>query len=63
MLAPVALVLLTDSFQSIFALVIGVLLTIFFPKISIEKIQAKYIWPKIIAICITGIGTYLLFMK
>ena len=63
MLAPIALVLLTDSFQSIFALIIGIFLTIFLPRVSIEKIQAKYIWPKIIAICITGIGTYLLLMK
>ena len=63
MLAPVALVLLADSFQSVFAIIIGVFLTIFLPKISTEKIQAKYLWPKIIAICITGIGTYLLFMK
>jgi len=63
MLAPVALVLLTDSFQSIFAMLIGIFLTIFLPKISTEKIQAKYIWPKIIAICITGVGTYILFMK
>ena len=63
MLAPIALVLLTDSFQSVFALMIGVFLTVFFPKIATEKIQAKHIWPKIIAICITGIGTYLLFMK
>lgn len=63
MLAPLALVLLTDSFQSIFALIIGVFLTIFLPRISFEKIQARYIWPKIIAICITGIGTYILLMK
>jgi drug/metabolite transporter (DMT)-like permease len=63
MLAPVALVLLTNSFQSFFVLIIGILLTVFFPKILVEKIQAKYIWPKIVAICITGIGTYLLFVK
>jgi len=63
LLAPIALVLLTNSFQSIFALIIGVFLTVFFPRIAVEKIQSKYIWPKIIAICITGIGTYLLFMK
>ena len=63
MLAPVALVLLTDSFQSVFALIIGIFLTIFFPRISIEKIEARHIWPKIIAICLTGIGTYLLLMK
>lgn len=63
MLAPIALVLLTDSFQSIFALIIGILLTVFLPQVSIEKIQAKHIWQKIIAICITGIGTYLLFLS
>lgn len=63
MLAPIALVLLTDSFQSIFALIIGIFLTIFLPKISTEKIQAKYLWPKIMAICVTGVGTYLLFIK
>ncbi len=63
MLAPVALVLLTDSFQSIFALLIGIFLTMFFPKISVEKIQAKHIWQKVIAILITGIGTYLLFLS
>ena len=62
-MAPVSLVLLTDSFQPIFAMIIGIFLTIFFPKISVEKIGAKHLWPKIIAICITGIGTYLLFLK
>jgi hypothetical protein len=62
-MAPVALVLLTDSFQPVFVLAIGIFLTIFFPKISVEKIGAKHLWPKIAAICITGIGTYLLFMK
>lgn len=60
MLAPVALVLLINSFQTIFVLIIGITLTIFFPKITVEKIQAKHIWQKVIAILITGIGTYLL---
>ena len=62
-LAPIGLVLLTESFQPIFVLAIGLFLTFFFPKIIVERIQAKHIWPKIIAICITGIGTYLLFIK
>jgi len=62
MLAPVGLVLLTESFQPIFVLAIGIFLTIFFPKITTEKIHAKHLWQKIIAICITGIGTYLLFI-
>lgn len=63
LLAPIALVLLAESFQPIFVLAIGIFLTIFFPKISVEKIQAKHLWPKIIAICLTGIGTYLLFLS
>lgn len=62
LLAPVGLVLLTESFQPIFVLIIGIILTIFFPKISTEKIRAKHLWPKILAICITGVGTYLLLM-
>lgn len=60
LLAPIALVLLANSFQSIFVLGIGILLTVFFPKISVEKIHAEHLWQKFIAICITGIGTYLL---
>ncbi len=60
LLAPIGLVLLTESFQPIFVLIIGLFLTFFFPKVIVEKIQAKHLWPKIIAICITGIGTYLL---
>lgn len=63
LLAPIGLVLLTESFQPIFVFIIGIFLTIFFPNISAEKIQAKHIWQKIIAICITGVGTYLLFLS
>ena len=62
LLAPISLVLLTNSFQPIFVLVIGVVLTVFFPRIVVEKITAKNLWQKIIAICITGIGTYILLM-
>jgi drug/metabolite transporter (DMT)-like permease len=61
LLAPIGLVLLTESFQPIFVLAIGIFLTIFYPKVSVEKIQAKHIWQKVLAICITGIGTYILF--
>lgn len=60
MLAPIALILLAESFQPIFVFAIGIFLTIFFPKISVENIEAKHIWQKVIAITITGIGTYLL---
>ena len=61
-MAPVSLVLLTDSFQPVFVLAIGIFLTIFFKKITVEKIQAKHLWQKIFAIIVTGIGTYLLFI-
>ena len=61
-MAPVSLVLLTDSFQPVFVLAIGIFLTIFFNKITVEKIQAKHLWQKIFAIIVTGIGTYLLFI-
>jgi len=60
MLAPIGLVLLAESFQPIFVFTIGVVLTLFFPHISVEKIQAKHLFQKFIAICITGIGAYLL---
>ncbi len=60
LLAPVGLVLLTESFQPIFVLIIGVLLTMFFPKITVEKVRARHLWQKIIAIGITGVGTCLL---
>ena len=62
LIAPIGLVLLTESFQPIFVLLIGIFLTIYFPKISAEKIHAKHLWQKVIAICITGIGTYLLLI-
>jgi drug/metabolite transporter (DMT)-like permease len=60
LLAPIGLVLLTESFQPIFVFAIGIFLTIFFPKIITEKIHTKHVIQKIIAITITGIGTYLL---
>lgn len=60
LLAPIALILLTQSFQPIFVLIIAIVLTLFFPKISVENVEAKHLWQKIIAILITGIGTYLL---
>lgn len=60
MLAPVALILLGNSFQNIFVLLIGVFLTVFFPKLYKEQIEKKHIIQKLIAILVTAIGTYLL---
>lgn len=61
--APISLVLLANSFQPIFVLAIGITITIFFPHISVEKVEAKHLWQKLIAILITGIGTYLLLLS
>lgn len=60
MLAPVALVLLTQSFQPFFVFAIGLFMTMFFPKIIVEKIHIRHVVPKIAAIILTGIGVYIL---
>jgi drug/metabolite transporter (DMT)-like permease len=62
LLAPVALVLLANAYQPVFVLIIGILLTIFFPKIVSEKIQLKHLIQKILVIGVMLIGTYLLFI-
>lgn len=60
LMAPIALTLMMESFQAFFVLAIGIVLTIFFPHISEEKIQLRNILQKILAIIVTGIGTYIL---
>ncbi len=60
MLAPVALVLLINCFQPMFVLVIGILIAVFFPKLATEKHTRRGLAQKVIAIAITGAGTYLL---
>lgn len=63
LLAPIALVLLIDSFQPFFVLIIGIFLTVFFPKLYSEEIDSKHLTQKIVAIVLTFIGTYLLFIS
>ena len=60
LLAPIGLVLLTESFQPIFVFMLGIFFTFFIPKVATEKIYARHILQKVLAICITAIGTYLL---
>lgn len=62
LLAPIALVLLTESYQPLFALMIGVGITLFFPRILQEKMHVRHLWQKGFAIAVTGLGTYLLFI-
>lgn len=61
-LAPVALVLLAESYQPLFVLGIGIFLTLFFPRLIVEKLHAHHLWQKMLAIGVTGSGTYLLFI-
>lgn len=60
MLAPVALALLAETFQAFFVLILGVVLTFFLPKIFNERIGKGTIAKKLIALVITGAGTYIL---
>lgn len=62
MIAPVALVLLTNSYQPLFVFAIGVILTLFFPKLGGENLRLMNVAQKLAAIIIVGIGTYLLFL-
>ena len=63
LLAPVALVaLMIDSFQPIFVFLIGIFLTVFFPKISEEDISKSELIKKCIAILVILIGGYIITM-
>jgi len=57
---PVFLVQTVVSTQPIFILLIGIILTIFFPKISKQKIYGKHLVHKIIAILIIVLGGILI---
>jgi drug/metabolite transporter (DMT)-like permease len=58
-LTPVTLVWIINGLQPLFVFIFGILLTIFFPKISKEDISKKTLIQRIIAIIIITIGTYL----
>lgn len=55
---PVSMTLLMNSFQPIFVLLIGLALTILLPKIQVEHVNGRNLWQKLIAIALTGAGTY-----
>lgn len=57
-LIPVSLTLLMNSFQPIFVLLIGLVLTIVLPKIQVEHVSSRNLWQKLMAIALTGLGTY-----
>lgn len=61
MLAPVALVLVVSSYQPLFVLILGTILSVFLPAISSEKITRAHLFQKISAIVIILIGSYFLY--
>ena len=58
--APVALVQSVGGLQPAFVLIIGIILTLFFPKFGKEALETKFLAQKIIGIVIITFGVYLL---
>src|SRR3989338_5258563 len=61
LIAPVALVFVVNSYQSLFVFIAGVLFTIFLPQFASEKISRGHFFHKLISIIIILIGSYLLY--
>lgn len=60
LLAPLALVTLISGLQPAFVFLIGIALTIFFPKYGKENLQKKHFLQKLMSILIILAGTYFL---
>lgn len=57
LIAPVVLVSLVNSFQPVFVFALGIILTLFFPKISKESVNKKALAQKIVGIGLVIVGT------
>jgi hypothetical protein len=60
LLAPVALVLLVNSFQSLFVFVLGIVLTVFFPRVAQESLGRTKLLQKGVGIGLLLAGGYLI---
>jgi drug/metabolite transporter (DMT)-like permease len=60
LLAPVALVLLVGSFQSLFVLALGIVLTLFFPRVTEESLGRMKLLQKGAGIGLMLVGGYLI---
>ena len=60
LMVPVGILLLSDTFQPLFVLIIAIFLTIFFPKVIAERVDTGRLVQKILSILITGVGVYIL---
>lgn len=61
LLAPIALIMTTNGYQPILVFVEGIILTLFFPKISKENVSLKHLAHKILAILIVFMGTFVMY--
>lgn len=61
LLAPLALVSLVGGFQPIILLIMGIIITLLWPKFGQESLLRKDILQKIFSIAVIFCGTYLLF--
>ena len=60
LLAPVALVLLVNSFQPLFVFTFGVVLTLFVPRVAKESLDRMKMLQKAAGICLMLVGGYLI---
>ncbi|MFA6586287.1 MAG: EamA family transporter [Candidatus Paceibacterota bacterium] len=61
--APVVLVLVVNTYQTVFTFIIGISLTLFLPHIVTEKISKRHLAHRILAIVIILIGSYFLYLN
>ncbi len=61
LLVPITLVWFVVWFQPLFVLIYGIILTLFFPSISKEKISKWHLYHRFIAIFIMLFGSYILY--
>ncbi|ANW00241.1 EamA family transporter [Bradyrhizobium icense] len=60
LLAPVALVLLVNSFQPLFVFAFGIVLTLFFPRVAEESLTRMKMLQKGLGTCLMLVGGYLI---
>jgi drug/metabolite transporter (DMT)-like permease len=60
LLAPVALVLLVNSFQPLFVFILGILLTLLLPRVARESLGPMKMLQKGVGICLMLVGGYLI---
>ena len=60
LLAPVALVIVMDSYQPVLVFGLGILFTLFVPSLAREKLSLKHVLHKTTAIFIAVLGTLLM---